>query len=90
MTNHEIGHTFHLGFTSVQTLKKCLIAGKTPADTMMSLLGTPDVGHSRACPPDQVKWMTMKMLYDSIRVAKCQFFYTDNFCPTKFSPRKSA
>ena len=24
------------------------------------------------------------------RVAKCQFFYTDHFCPTKFTPRKSA
>ena len=24
------------------------------------------------------------------RVAKCQFFYKDHFCPTKFTPRKSA
>ena len=24
------------------------------------------------------------------RVAKCQFFYTDHFCSTKFTPRKSA
>ena len=24
------------------------------------------------------------------RVAKCQFFYADHFCPTKFTPRKSA
>ena len=24
------------------------------------------------------------------RVAKCQFFYTDHLCPTKFTPRKSA
>ena len=25
-----------------------------------------------------------------VRVAKCQFFYTDHFCPTKFTPRESA
>ena len=25
---------------------------------------------------------------DIARVAKCQFFYTDNFCPTKFTLQK--
>ena len=29
-------------------------------------------------------------LSDGGGVAKCQFFYTDHFCPTKFTPRKSA
>ena len=27
--------------------------------------------------------------YHIARVAKCHFFYTDHFCPTKFTPRKS-
>ena len=29
-------------------------------------------------------------LTSSVRVAKCQIFYTDQFFPTEFTPRKSA
>ena len=32
----------------------------------------------------------IELVSSGIRVAKCQFFYTDNFCPTKFTQRKGA
>ena len=62
-------------------------------DAYESDLSSPGKGKSH---PSLWLWFGTQYLNNDLkfwevnRVAKCQFFYTDHFCPTKFTPRKSA